>query len=560
MNKYAKLLINMFLTETRPDKCLQNVKRNWYFPLAALAFFYPEIQWGNEFCKTNLTIPALVIVFLAMLLVASQVRDLWSAVHWMPWYLNLFVILSAVGICWRLHVYAFNFFCTTLEITTEQAYPISMGLALISFLFLYVCLAHFWQRLTHLFKENKIFADLHPLEVGIYAFLTVLTMLFATRLYTMTSVFYDDSYYDLIYTSDSGSLVHNMAWLYLSFPENDLRQPLFAVFAAPFVGAPYALSACFGLSTTFEAIAVNALQIILLFTANLMLIRLLNLRASQRIGAMLVLTVTYTTLLNVLMIEQYITAYFWLMLTLTCLLRGKRDTNLALYGAGGTLLTSLALLPVVGRYASTKTPKVWAQDMAQRILGFALLLLACGRFDIYYSFLAKINTLRTFTGKEVPFSNRLYQYTGFVHDCFLAPAASIGEYSLASTSHISWVLDPIDHINWFGVLLLALCLISAVWNWNERIARLSIYWIFFSLLLLVVFGWGTQENGLILYTLYFGWAFFVLLFLLIHKTASFVHQPLLLPVMCVVITLVLLLMNLSGIREMLAFGLEYFPL
>lgn len=563
MNKISELLINTFLPNTRPVECLHHLKQNWYFPLTALAFFYPEVQWGNDFCKANLTIPSMALTFIAMILVASQVSDLWSAVRWLPWWLNVFVILSAIGICWRLQTYAFDFFCTSLQKSSEQAYPISMALALGSFLFVYVCLAHFWQRLTRLFQETKVFSDLHPFEVGIYAFLFVLTLLFAARLFLMTTVFYDarpDGFYDLIYTSDSGGLVRNMGWLYLTFSENDLRQPLFAVFAAPFVGAPYALGEFLGLSITSEVILINTLQITLLFVANFMLSRLLNLTTTARVCFMVMLTATYSTLLNVLMIEQYVTAYFWLVLTLVCLLRGQRNTNFALYGAGGTLLTSLALLPVIGGNAPGKTPKRWLQDMLRRGAGFAALLLAWGRFDVYYSLLAKIESLCNFTGEEISFSDRLRQFTGFVHDCFLAPAASVGEYTLSSAPHIAWMLEPVEHINWFGVLLLALCLISAAWNWEERIARLSIYWIGFSLLLLVVLGWGTQENGLTLYVLYFCWAFFVLLFMLIQRTADSLKQPLLLPVVCIAVTALLLLVNLAGVKGMLAFGLEYYPL
>ena len=35
--------------------------------------------------------------------------------------------------------------------------------------------------------------------------------------------------------------------------------------------------------------------------------------------------------------------------------------------------------------------------------------------------------------------------------------------------------------------------------------------------MLVILGWGTKENGLILYSLYFGWAYFVLIFQLLNN-------------------------------------------
>ena len=35
--------------------------------------------------------------------------------------------------------------------------------------------------------------------------------------------------------------------------------------------------------------------------------------------------------------------------------------------------------------------------------------------------------------------------------------------------------------------------------------------------MLIILGWGTKENGLILYSLYFGWAYFVLIFQLLNN-------------------------------------------
>ncbi len=572
MSSYIKTFINTILPEPTLKKGINNLKQNWYFPLTSLAFFYPEIQWGNAYCEANLTLPSMVIAFILILLLSSQVSDLWSAVRWMPWGLNLFVMLSAIGICWRLQKYAYDFLGQAPWVQDLQAaYPsvtdlpltLSLCLALMSYLFVYVALAQFWKILTRILKESRVFSELAPFEIGIYSFLLVLSILFAARLFLLTSVFYDSApggYYDLIYTSDSGSLVRNMAWLYLTFPENDLRQPLFAVFSAPFVGAPYALSQFLGLSTTFEIILINTLQIVLLFVSNLMLARLLKLTSAMRVCFIVVLTCTYTTFLNCLMIEQYVSAYFWLILTLTCILQNNEKATVALYGAGGTLLTSLALLPVTETWSSFKTPKKWLSIMVRRGLGFMLLLLMCGRFDIFYSLFKKVHSLQTFTGKEVAISDRIFQFTGFVHDCFLAPAASIGEYTLTPVHHISWMLDPVEQINGIGLMLILLCLISFIIHRNERLAHIAAYWIVFSMVLLIGLGWGTQENGLILYTLYFGWAFYVLLFLLLKNAAAKLHQPLLLPLICLLLTLVLFFTNLHGVKDMLIFGLEYYPL
>lgn len=65
---------------------------------------------------------------------------------------------------------------------------------------------------------------------------------------------------------------------------------------------------------------------------------------------MLITSFTYAQMLGVLMMEQYIVAYFWLALTLALLaanreaissniIEGYKSHYIALYGAGSTLLT-----------------------------------------------------------------------------------------------------------------------------------------------------------------------------------------------------------------------------
>lgn len=52
---------------------------------------------------------------------------------------------------------------------------------------------------------------------------------------------------------------------------------------------------------------------------------------------------------------------------------------------------------------------------------------------------------------------------------------------------------------------------------KERITKLSAVWLGFSFLLLGIVGWGTIDNGLMLYSLYFGWAFVCMIFRLIDR-------------------------------------------
>ena len=58
-------------------------------------------------------------------------------------------------------------------------------------------------------------------------------------------------------------------------------------------------------------------------------------------------------------------------------------------------------------------------------------------------------------------------------------------------------------VNILGIIILILVLVSAIYNRHKYSSMLSIGWVGFSVIMLLGLGWGTVENGLILYALYF---------------------------------------------------------
>ena len=82
----------------------------------------------------------------------------------------------------------------------------------------------------------------------------------------------------------------------------------------------------------------------------------------------------------------------------------------------------------------------------------------------------------------------------------------------------------------------------------------------FSVVIMLVMGWGTTENGLILYALYFSWPFFCLLFQLVEKIGEKLHVPYLLPAVSVIAIAVLWAVNIPAILELFQFAVTYYPL
>ena len=276
---------------------------------------------------------------------------------------------------------------------------------------------------------------------------------------------------------------------------------------------------------------------------------------------MLISTATYTTLLFSIMMEQYIISFFWLVFVIYCYTEHNSISMVSWSSAGGTLLTSWILLPFLYP-KSDSTLKTFIDNIKKNILCFIMLMLLFGRLDIFLNCFDRINLLKQFTGSTT-IGVRILQYLSFVSSCFLAPDTSIANTSLDSTKYeyISWQLSNItmNHINKLGLILLLLCVVSFIINKKNTLTKISGFWICFSIIVLIVVGWGSLENGMILYSLYFGWAFLVLLFQLIEWVSKKLKFELFTMIVSGIVIILLGILNYQGITELLNFAFTYYP-
>jgi hypothetical protein len=347
-------------------------------------------------------------------------------------------------------------------------------------------------------------------------------------------------------------------YLVLIHPENDLRQPLFAVFAAPFVGIPYLFGKLLGGSETVGAILINSIQIIMLFITNFLLTKILRLDGAKRIAFMVFNCSTYTYLLFSLMMEQYIVAYFWAVLCVYLICEKGKPERIVTWGAGGTLLTSLILMFSMSEKLPYRNFKGWISDMVKCGVEFITFMLLFCRFDVIINLQSKITSLAGFAGKNLTFLDKLCQYTTFVKNCFVSPNAGI--VFAANSNRVSWQLEEVTSVSWAGVAIIFLSVVSAILNREKKSGQLAAVWIGFSAVLLLFLGWGTNENGLILYALYFGWAFVVLLYLLVEYISVKLKAAFVAPLICVVGAIALVITNIPAIFEMVNFASTYFQI
>lgn len=96
------------------------------------------------------------------------------------------------------------------------------------------------------------------------------------------------------YTSDSGIVFSDDAYLSLMHPENDFRQPLFALFATPFCGISILFSSFLSNGLMFKAICENVVQIGMLVFANYLLAKMLKVKPIIRVLFVTLICVAYS--------------------------------------------------------------------------------------------------------------------------------------------------------------------------------------------------------------------------------------------------------------------------
>lgn len=514
--------------------------KNWIFPISAAAFFLLEPSLSREqLCGAAAAAAIALAAALHIPRLCSQCRDS----HW-GW--NLTVLLSAVGIC------KFR-----LDQTASAPTLLLMLWAAAGIPFVFVCLSWFFRSLSAFCIRQKVFAGLGRKEAGFYILLWIILLLFTGWVYQNTSVFaLEADPYDILYTGDFPLLVNENVCLDLANAENDLRQPLFAVFAAPFTAIPYLISSLLSAGPQLHALLMNSTQIAVMLFASFLLAGLLDLSGTGRMLFLLLTCCTYPTILFSLMMEQYIFAYFFIILFFYSFCQTGRGCALSFLGAGGTLLTGVVLLPLTSQHHPLRQFKPWFRDMLDQAMAFVLVLLAFSRADVIFNIASNVEKLTAFSGAKVTMQSKLMQYTAFVSSCFVSPAASITENPWGNPS---WQLVPAESFHTGGILILILCAVSAFWNRKRPSSWACAGWITFSFAVLVLLGWGTQENGLILYALYFGWAFWVLLYQLVEALCASLRRPRLLPVLTIGAAGILLFVNLPAMGRMVHFLVTHYP-
>lgn len=554
-----KYLANEFLVMDK-SKILSNTVKNLpvFFSFVALLTLYMV----NDTMGIIAMILAVIIAFIFL----SQTDSIFEKVKSVNIVYKFIAIVTSLGVTMYLiltqndNLIEFSLFITkSLHLTIDKGITytvINLVLAFVSAFFVFSATALLYNYLGK--KLKSVFADLTKFEYIIYTLLIALVLGFVTYSFLNTQVFYKTDYIcDIIYTSDSQMLVKNNVYMNLTYAENDIRQPLFAVFATPFAGFGYALSLIFSSVECSYALFMNLVQIVLMILSNLMLAKLLKLSSYERVGFMILSSITYTTLLFSLMMEQYIIAYFWAIFAVYQYCQEKASDSFTIAAASGSLLTSLVLAPIASQHLTLKDItnskiKAFIRDMEKSVLAFVFFFLAFARVSMTNNF----DTLMRFTGENISIQHRVLQYFSFISDCFIKPDTVTG---FADTKNPIWKLNDITTLSIVGVAVFVLAILGFIVTRKNKLSLIAMYWVMFSVVILLVVGWGSSENGMILYALYFSWAFLVLIYQLVLAIAKKFNIKAITFVLSVIAIVVLAIINIPAIYDLLQFGILNYP-
>jgi len=430
--------------------------------------------------------------------------------------------------------------------------------------FAFCAVRYFYALLRPVVRD--IAADFSRTEYWVLAIVSLLFMAAVGVLYIKTNAFaHPFLECDLIYSSDSGACIDYQSYFRLGGVENDIRSPLFALFSAPFMSIPYLISLLIPLANA-RALVLTMAQVPFHVVSWYLFIKMIpNLKLGQRFSLLALALASYSGFLFAFFPEQYIFSVLWIALFLYRYILQNRREDFLLLGASGTMITSamFALLP---------DPDLAKQSIGSRIkavlttgLKGLSLLFAFGCFDVLLSY-QHVSHLLKYTNVVGSFTQKLMQFSVLIGSAFFAANASpvvltseINEWNEIANGSMVWRENPVLVFCIAGIVIAALAIAGFLLNRKQLFAKISVLWCAFAFVVICFFGWGTRENGMFLYTKYFGWAFLVLIAFLVQKIASLLHLETRTAPLYWAAAVGLVLYNLPQLQALLNFALTYYP-
>lgn len=371
---------------------------------------------------------------------------------------------------------------------------------------------------------------------------------------------------NLLYTFDTQFLLDMDVYNNINAVENDLRQPFFGIFSLPFTVLPKFIS-----SISFTEIypfLIAIVQGFIVFVSIILLEKMMKLKGLSKLLFMIFSCVTYPTLLFLFNMEQYVIHVFYLIVFIYMSINHIKDKDMLFIMASGTLVTSGIFFPLLGEKNNFKQSIkniffTFLKFVAILIISSKVLLLLPNQLKM------KIDTFSNFYADTLTPIDKVNMYTNFALNTVIAPKVEVNNSILASQTMISNgykyhilaynpSISQVENttINIFGIIILAMAILGFILNRKDSFSKICFAWLLFSIILLPIIGYGADENGFILYSYYFSWAFVCLIFKLFESL--FKDHYRIKNVLYALLILPIAIINFYGIYQLIEFGIQYY--
>ena len=326
----------------------------------------------------------------------------------------------------------------------------------------------------------------------------------------------------------------------------------------PLVNLPFAMAArALGRILFFIPLAylyfLQLFHIGLMACGGILLARICNITGFTKKYFLALYTVSYSFLLFSLPPEQYVLPTFCAVLLMYVCINAPKAKYAVALAAAGTLTTSLAVFPFV-TYA--RKIKAWILNLLKLGGSFVAICVLYGIFPFFNNPERDFLSALRFAGGSI--EEKTLQFINFVGSVFLRPETTLTHgIDALGVEFVAYVLAPPTSVNWIGILLIVLTIAGFIVNRKHRFAQMSILWSMLAVFVLFIVGWQAIGNEMILSSFYFGWAFFVLVFMFFEKLLE--KQKIVKYVIYSVAFVVMAVININGIIDLMQFAIQYYP-
>ena len=532
---------------------VSNLCKNALFPISAAAFYDLNDVPRN----------AVLLGAIAVIAIAAYFPDVYTGFRNASPKLRLVSILSSIGtsiacahmsITTNINYFDWAFFLdSTTNTTLYYIYKIIM--MVLAVFFIIVPMEWFYSHAYEFAREYY-----KKLERSEKICLTALWGIFSVYIivsYLMSKAFYSgDMPWDYIYSFDSPAVFDERVYLWLGYMGTDIRHPLLAVFTAPFIGIPYLIMLPFLKTGVVMPIVFSVLQAGLLLVAFNMLGQMMHISANLRNAFVVFCSCTYSSFIYTLLIEKYIFSFFWLITFMYMALEKKEKSICAYTGMTGTFVLNGIMFPLLSDRHFIKEFKDWFREMFSAALKVLFIIILFGQIDCLINVPTSSKHLfSTFADVKGSFLYKLMQYLDMADNSFIAPH----EVMIKNGDITAWWLKDPEIISVFGIIVIVLSVLGFIVSHKEKISKISFFYVIFSALVFIGVGLGSVENAMILYSLMFNWAFFVLVFRLIVFIGEKIKIASAVPYIILALSCGMLIVNICGISELISFAVTYYP-